>query len=420
MPFFSFIKKYKSIRANFLYLAIIRFLNITTKFFLVAYLVRVFGEKKFGLLTWFESILQYFIIFVNFGFNIYGAKYIVNYKENNIQLNKIISSIYFIKGSIFVSSFFILIILYFFGTFTTNNTILFILLLSALGDLLFPIWYFQGKENLKALIRTVVLSKGILIVATFCFINNPYKLNLYVYIFTICQILMGVLGFLALKKDANFHFILPEKKILKSVLSTAKFYFLGNVSMLIYNALTVFIIGLYFSMEKVTAFDISLKIIFLCILPFEILQAVVLPTITKSKNKKLLKKMVLISLITGASIYFFLNIFGYNLLFLFGGEEMVKYLSILKKLSFLALTVPATFMLGQCGLVAFGIDKQYNYSLTIVAIIYVIIVFYLIITQTISFNKLLFLRVFSDYLLFSFLIFLAFKNNLFKLSRSLK
>ncbi|MFL0062813.1 oligosaccharide flippase family protein, partial [Tenacibaculum maritimum] len=320
----------------------------------------------------------------------------------------------------FVSSFFILIILYFFGTFTTNNTILFILLLSALGDLLFPVWYFQGKENLKALIRTVVLSKGILIVATFYFINSPYKLNLYVYIFTICQILMGVLGFLALKKDANFHFILPEKKILKSVLSTAKFYFLGNVSMLIYNALTVFIIGLYFSMEKITAFDISLKIIFLCILPFEILQAVVLPAITKSKNKKLLKKMVLISLITGASVYFFLNIFGYNLLFLFGGEEMVKYLSILKKLSFLALTVPATFMLGQCGLVAFGIDKQYNYSLTIVAIIYVIIIFYLIITKTISFNKLLFLRVFSDYLLFSFLIFLAFKNNLFKLSRSLK
>ncbi len=413
MSLSSLFRKHKSIKANFFYLAIIRLVNITTKFLLVAYLIRVFGEKTFGLLTWFESILQYFIIFINFGFNIYGAKYIVTHKENNINLNKIISSIYLIKGVLFLCSFLILVILYCTNAFTANYSILFILLLATIGDLLFPIWYFQGKENLKPLVKAVGFSKGILLITTLVFINSPNKLNIYIYLFTASQILMGLLGFLSLKKDACFQFQFPEKKLLKSVLSTAKFYFLGNFSMLIYNALTVFLIGLYISMEKITGFDISLKIVFLCILPFEILQAVALPVITKSQNKKTLEKIVLLSLLMGGCIFLFLNIFGDKLLFLFGGEETVKYLSTLKYLSFLALTVPATFMLGQCGLVAFGKDKQYNYSLITVAVLYIAIVFYLILTQTISFDNLLFLRVFSDYLLFGILIFIAFKNNLF-------
>ena len=103
--------------------------------------------------------------------------------------------------------------------------------------------------------------------------------------------------------------IVSVLKILKSIISKAKLYFLGNLSMLVFNALTIFLIGIYVSMEKVTAFDISLKIVIFFLLPFEILQAALLPVITKTQNKNLLKKVVYISFFTGIIIYVGLNLF---------------------------------------------------------------------------------------------------------------
>lgn len=413
MSIFSLIQKHKSLTSNFFHLSFIRLLNISTKFFLVAYLVRVLGEKTFGLLTWSEAILQYFIVFINFGFNLYGARYIVNYKNDRNMLNKAISTIYIIKGLAFLFSLVLLGVLFYFNSFNANYKILYVLLIATLGDLLFPIWYFQGTEKMKLLSKPVLIAKLLLICVTFFLIGSSEDVLVYTFLFAISQILMGTLGFMTLKKDIGFIFKIPEKSFILEVTKTAKYYLLGNISMLIFNALTIFIIGYYLTMEKVTGFDICLKIVFICILPFEILQAVVLPIITKSQSKTELKKYFILSLILGFAIYCILFFLGDNLLLLFGGENILKYSDTLKKMSLLLLTVPATFILGQCGFVAFGNDKRYNFSLTVVAIIYFIIVVGLILSKTLRFDTIVWLRVFSDYLLFGILVFQAFKTKIF-------
>jgi PST family polysaccharide transporter len=55
-----------------------KFLNIGSKYWpLVGYLIRVLGENGYGTLTWVDSIVQYFIMLINFGFDLYAAKYVV-------------------------------------------------------------------------------------------------------------------------------------------------------------------------------------------------------------------------------------------------------------------------------------------------------------------------------------------------------
>lgn len=404
--------KHKKTIDNFFHYSLLRIFNIAAKFILVAYLVRTLGEKTYGLLSWSESILQYFIIIINFGFNIYGAKYIVKHRDNKKLLNDIISSIYYIKGFFLIVSFLVLFILSQTNIPDVNFSILLLLLVSTLGDMLFPVWYFQGTEKLKPLTKIVALAKFLLLIGTVLFIKSKDDLELYIVLFSLSQILMGFLGFIALKKDANYNFIKPNRKTLKSVFRQARLYFLGNISMLVFNALTIFLIGVYVSLEKVTGFDISLKIVMFALLPFEILQAVFLPVITKTKNKKMLSKLVLISLFSGIIICVLLNLLPEFLLNLFGGSEITKYKEVLKVLSLLMVTVPSTFLLGQCGLVAFGQDKAYNYSLISIAIVYGIIVLFFLLSNSIDFYKLLYLRVFSDYLLFIIIVYKAFKSKI--------
>ena len=86
-----------------------RFFNIGIKFLLVGYLVRVFGEFGYGQITWVDSIIQYFVLFINFGFNIYASKRVVELSGDKDALNEIVSSIYIIKTGLFIISIVILL-----------------------------------------------------------------------------------------------------------------------------------------------------------------------------------------------------------------------------------------------------------------------------------------------------------------------
>jgi PST family polysaccharide transporter len=108
-------------------------LNIGIKVILAAYLIRVLGNEKYGLLTWLDSVIQYFIMIINFGFNIYAAKYIVENRKKTDNINEIVSSIFIIKAFLFVISIICIIALGQFEIFNVYKNILILFMFCCLG-----------------------------------------------------------------------------------------------------------------------------------------------------------------------------------------------------------------------------------------------------------------------------------------------
>ena len=129
------------------------------------------------------------------------------------------------------------------------------------------------------------------------------------------------------------------------------------------------------------------------------LQQAVFPTISRTKNKSMLKKIVYSALIIGVFVGLIIYSFSDNLMFLFGGDEMLEYSPVLKFLSLLSPFVALTFVLGTCSLVAFGYYKEYNFSLIFTSIIYILILIVLYFSDKINFWSLIYLRVFGDVLM---------------------
>ena len=405
----GFLDDHKSILNNFFHLGIIRFSNVLTKLLLVAYLVRVFGEKIFGTLTWAESILQYFVIFINFGFNTYAAKYIVKYEHNKGFTNSIISSIYIVKLILFLMSFLILYSLTFVDEISKNFNLILLLLVSGLGEVLYPLWYFQGREFLKPISLLIIPIKILLLVLTFLYIKSPEDLMLFVVFFVSSQLLLGAVSSWLLTKYSNYKFSVPKIKLLNSILKKGSMYFFGNVSSVLFNATTIFLIGIFVSMEKVSGFDISLKIVLAFIIPFDMLRMAVFPSLTRTQNENTLKKLIYLSLTAGVVLFLLIQFFSENLISLFGGPEMIKYSYVLKLLSYIILVVPASFNIGQCGLIAFGYDKQFNLSLIISSALYLGMLSILFFTENLNFYSLVITRVLSDIFLVLLRIYYLFK-----------
>ena len=398
---------------NLTYLSFLRFFNIGVKFLLVAYLVRILGEINYGILTWSDSIIQYFLMFINFGFNVYAAKYIVENRNDKDKINEITSSIFIIKIILFATSFVILFGLSFFNHLEVHKNILFLMLLMGIGEVFFPIWYFQGIEKLKAATYIVTFSRIVLVVGTFVFVKTSGDLKLHILLIVISNGLMGLLGYLTLIKYYNFSFKWIKIEVLKEFIKDAYMFFLGRFLSLTFNFATIFLIGIYFTMDYVTGFDVALKIVLVSIIPFDMLQQAVFPTISRNKNKVILKKLIIGSFVIGLIFMVLLNLFSSQLLLLFGGQEMIKYNTVLQALAVLSPMVAVTFMLGTCTLVAFGYNKEFNYSLILSSVLYIIIIVILMVFDKVTFWNLVYLRIISDLVLLSIRLYYTFKRKIF-------
>ncbi|MBD0823360.1 oligosaccharide flippase family protein [Aestuariibaculum marinum] len=384
---------------NLSYLTLMKFFNIGFKFFIVAYLIRVLGDKNYGLVTWLDSIIQYFLMIINFGFNVYAAKYIVDHKEDKLRINEIVSSILIIKTVLFVLSILFILILSAFHEYRAYRELLLLFMFTGIGEVLFPVWFFQGKENLKPATLIVFFSRLFLIVATLFFVVSESDALIYIIVTSISSIIMGVLGISYMFKyyDVNF-----GRVSITTLLNYAKEtfpFFLGRFLSLVFNFGTIFLIGKYCLLEQVAGFDLSLKIIMVSVIPFEMLQQAVFPTLARTKNKRMLKKLILASFFAGSVIGFVIFFFSSDFIALFGGNNMLEYTSALKVLSFLTPFVALTFILGSCGLVAFGYFREFNFSLIGTSVLYLFVLMVLYYFDSITFWNLVYLRVFGDILM---------------------
>ncbi len=386
---------------NFLNIGLIKFLNIGSKYILVGYLIRVLGENGYGTLTWVDSIVQYFIMLINFGFDLYAAKYVVENISNSQKLDEVISSIYYIKSVLFLLCFLLLIPLSFNFQINSYINLILLMLILGLGEVLMPIWFFQGIEKMKMVTILTFSTKTVLILLTMFFVKKSTDLNLYIVFLVVINAVWGVLGFLKMKKEIQFEFITISKTTLIKYLKEGYMFFVGKVSTFMFNMGTLFIIGYFYSKGNVAGFDIAIKIVFVFIIPFEVLQQAIYPKFVRGINKSLIKKILIYSLIFSLLMAISTYLFSEKIIAIFGGATMIKYNFILPIVLPLIPIVSTTIILGNCIMVANGYYKEYNRSLIITALLFILFIVILRLSNNLNFINIIIVRVLADLILLS-------------------
>ena len=236
----------KRLFSNFVSLSVLQGANYILPLITFPYLVRVLGVEKFGLLAFATATIAYFQILTDYGFNLSATRDISIHRENKEKVEEIFSSVMIIKFGLLILSFILLIILVFsFDKFRKDWEVFVLSFGMVVGQVLFPLWFFQGMEKMKYITILNILSKLLFTVAIFVFVKSQADYWKVPLLSSLGFILAGVLALWIVFREFGIRFRSPKIDAIKYQLIEGWHIFISTVAISLYTVSNTFILGIF-------------------------------------------------------------------------------------------------------------------------------------------------------------------------------
>ncbi len=236
----------KQILSNLGYLGSLQMVNYILPLITIPYIARVIGIEKFGILAIATALCMYFQVIIDYGFNLTGVKQVSMHRDNREKLIEIFGSILTIKLILVILSFFILMTIVFTVDQYYKHYDVFIYTFGlAIGQALFPVWFFQGIEEMKYVTLFNVFSKIIFTVLLFIYVTEEDDYYIVPLLTSLGFIVTGILSLIFIKVKYDLSFNIPPLGKIKNLLYDGWHVFISNIYSVLSTSTIVLVLGIF-------------------------------------------------------------------------------------------------------------------------------------------------------------------------------
>lgn len=231
---------------NFFSLAGVQVANYLLPLIVLPYLARVIGVEKFGAVAFAQAVVAYFIMISAFGFNLYGPREIAAAREDPNRLSRVFWSIFYARvllglAALALFAFLLAIV----PRFQAEILLLVFSFGFVVGDILLPLWFFQGVEKMGYIALSHFAVRILYSVAVFTVIREP---DHYVYVpllYSLSQVAVGLLAVGIVLFTFKVAFRLPDIRRIRHALRRSFVLFLSNISSGLYTKVPPLLLGFF-------------------------------------------------------------------------------------------------------------------------------------------------------------------------------
>jgi PST family polysaccharide transporter len=221
----------KRLLSNFFSLSSIQMASYLLPLITIPYLVRVLGVEKFGLIAFAQAIIQYFVIFTDYGFGLSATKQIAEHREDKNRISEIFSSVIMIKMIMLAVSVVVLsIFIFIFDKFTKDWQLYYLTFGIVIGQSMFPVWYFQGIEKMHITALVNIVPKVIFTIFIFIFVTSTEDYLYVPFINSLGFLLAGMASLWLAIHYFNVSFKFPTFEQMQYQIFEGWHIFLGSIS----------------------------------------------------------------------------------------------------------------------------------------------------------------------------------------------
>jgi PST family polysaccharide transporter len=249
---------------NFSSLFFVQVANVLLPLLSIPYVVRIIGPEKFGLINYSGAIIGYFVMIVNYAFNLTASKSISQNNKDSKIINKVFNEVLGCQLLLWTLCFFVfLICIFFVPVFNQNNKVFIVTFLITIACVLTPDWIYQGMGDLHRQAFFNLISKLILTGLMFVLIKKPSDYFWQPLALSISQIFVSFtsLNYALLKYKLKID--LPKWSVLINVLNECKTIFFSSIIISLYTTTNIVVLGSLVSELEVGYFSAAQKLIIL-------------------------------------------------------------------------------------------------------------------------------------------------------------
>ena len=360
--------EYKKILENIVSLTGLQFASYILPLITLPYLTYVLGPDKFGLTQYAISLITYFQMFTDYGFNLSATRELAIVREDKKKVSEIFNTVMFIKIILTILSFLVLLaIISFVPKFNSDADVYLLTFGIVIGYVLFPTWLFQGMEYMKYTSILNIIGKVIFTVFIFLFIHQSSDYLLVPIINSFGYIVVGVLGIYISLTKFDIDLSVPSSENIKYHLKEGWHVFLSTIAINMYTTTNTFLLGLLTNNTLVGYYSIAEKIINAVNGLFNPISQALYPFISRTVNNKdknsnilMIRKLTKLAAILGMMFSIGVFVFAELVINILFGPEYVSSITVLRILSIIPFMVSLSNIFGIQTMLTFNYKKDFT------------------------------------------------------------
>lgn len=242
------------LRRNIFSLLLLQGSNYIIPLLTLPYLTRVLGVEGFGIYSLTLSLAQYFVILIDFGFNLSASKKIAEHQDDPEYISKIFFETLYSKSILCLASILIVILLVTTNSHAVIKSELIYTVLMLIGTTLMPVWFFQGIEKLSVVTNLMIVAKLSMLPLFFIFVRSDADIKYAVMIQSSMNLLAGIIAIIYIYRKKLVKAVDFSNLRLAYTLKDSFPIFWATLSISLYTMSTTIIIGIFSNVYEVSIF----------------------------------------------------------------------------------------------------------------------------------------------------------------------
>jgi len=358
--------KIRIVNHDIVYLILFQGVNYVIPLLILPYLIIHLGARSYGYLGFSQSVIQYFLLIVDFGFNLSATQRIAKNRDNKSEISRIFYATLYAKIILLIIATLIFPIVLLIPQFANYRSTLLMTYPTLLGTTFTFFWLFQGIGKVRLITFFSLIPKLLLLPLLFFVVNNENDYLIAAFIQSITYVLTAILSiYWLIKNRVVERFKISINEIRREVKESFPL-FLSAASISMYTQLFTVFLGLIATPEVVGKYSAAEKIVrSLCFLIYVPFSQYFFPKISELAEKdrrsgvtlfrKTFKQLI--------AVMFFICVIimiASNKIALFLGKQYSDISILLIIMSVLPIIIVTGGFFGQMGLIALGNNKTKN------------------------------------------------------------
>lgn len=328
--------------SNYSHMTILQVMNSFFYILIYPFVINTVGVDNYGLFVFATSIATYFMVFINFGFDMHAAK-LVSLSQDDRQLHaSLLSSVTLAKVLLEVVALIVFVALVLNIDFLRSNSALFFLCFAnTLSCIFLPTWYFHGLQKMKVLTLIQLSFKLLSLPLIYFSISGEGDIAVYTAIVVFTNVIASAVAFVVAVNMSGQALKWPLFSNLKQLLQQVQPFFWSTATNTLKQKSVEIIIGSFFGMKELAIYDLANKIFSVPSLLASNINAALFPIMVKKAKKNVVSQVIKIEFFVGLLCILSVVVGGYWVVDLVSVHDMhdAYYLSIMLSLNIMTFLI---------------------------------------------------------------------------------